>query len=176
MMNKYRRGYAVKRWHTETVLVEQNVGHHSAGVAALLIELYAPAEPPARLLIAALVHDLPESTYGDTPATAKWESPKLKQELDNLDTKWYEKTTTPNPDHTLPDDELALLKMCDLLELFIYSREERDRGNRDFFKVHYKVEVVLHERMRSAPIDSRFTERLNQIIKYYAEEHPYDYS
>lgn len=174
MMQKYRRGYAVKRWHTETVLVEQNVGHHSANVAALIIELYAPTEPPARLLVAALTHDLPEAEIGDVPASSKWAAPALKAELDKLDTEWYEKNWVPNPNYMLADDELALLKMCDLLELLIYVREEIERGNkRDFYPILRKVDNVLTERMKRLPIDSRFVMKLTELIRYYAEEQPY---
>src|SRR6185312_90882 len=71
----------VSRWHTKGHTCRpQDVAQHSHGVA-LLISILHP-NPSAKLLIAALHHDLPEVATGDTPRYVKAGNPQLKMILD----------------------------------------------------------------------------------------------
>jgi 5'-deoxynucleotidase YfbR-like HD superfamily hydrolase len=170
LLHIYRRGFKVKRWHTETVLREDTVGHHSANVAAIILHLYHPATPPATLLVAALTHDLPEHTFGDVPATAKWANPELKSMLTYLENQWYERHQVANPDWILSEDEMRMLKFADLCELFIKTREERDLGNKEFGAIHRKVGPILRELLRSQPFDSQHMDRAKELIDHYEKE------
>ena len=64
-------GAEVLRYHTVQTLQRETVGHHSHGVACLVLLLDPQAS--ARLLRAALLHDLAEQCTGDIPSAAKRE-------------------------------------------------------------------------------------------------------
>lgn len=164
----YRRGMRLKRWHTMEPTVQQNIGHHSAGVCSIIIELYHPVVPPARLLVAAITHDMPEATIGDIPTTVKWSNPAFANYLDKMETEWFEKHDIANPEYILADDELALLKICDLLELYIFAWEEMNRGNKEFEPVWLRVGNVLYERARTYPLDSQVKNKVLGMIDYYS--------
>lgn len=125
---KYRGGTRVKRYHTVDCLVGETVGHHSANVAILCV-LISEQKPSATLLLAALTHDLSEQFTGDVPATAKWESPELKEALDRMERK-YDKAWAPTL--LITGYEQKVLKQADMLDLCFKAMEEVKMGNWQF--------------------------------------------
>lgn len=116
-----RTGNAVKRYHTLNLIVPETVGHHSANVALLCVQL-AGNKPSANLLMAALTHDLAEQYTGDVPATTKWNYPALKSMLDDIEDNYV-----PLPE--LTSKETRILKQADMLDLCFKMKEEMMMGN-----------------------------------------------
>ena len=62
-------GAEVTRYHTVFTINKETVGHHSHGVAMMVLMIKPDAS--ASLLKAALCHDLSEQVVGDIPSPAK---------------------------------------------------------------------------------------------------------
>ena len=125
MITEIRRGYNVKRFHTTKRLQEETVGHHSANVAAILLRL--DPDCSRNLLVAALVHDVPEAYTGDVPAPCKWDNPHIKEGLNECERAYMQEYELPWPE--LTEEEQKLLKVADMLELVISCVEELNMGN-----------------------------------------------
>lgn len=121
----YRAG-RVKRYHVETIIGEQTVADHSWGVANLLLEIFKDFVS-RDLLLAALWHDVPERTTGDTPATAKWLSYTLRSVLENLEEEIIKQKLPDYPD--LFDDQKLMLKIADISELIYFCTRQVRMGN-----------------------------------------------
>jgi 5'-deoxynucleotidase YfbR-like HD superfamily hydrolase len=117
-----RKGMNVQRFHTTNLIVGETVGHHSANVAMLCMQILPTCR--LELVAAALSHDLAEQYTGDVPAQAKWASAALKAALDNMETE-YQRFT-----HDLTDRELRVLKQADMLDLCFKCVDELHMGNR----------------------------------------------
>jgi 5'-deoxynucleotidase YfbR-like HD superfamily hydrolase len=127
MINEIRSGFHVKRFHTTHRTQEETVGHHSANVAAIILRLDPAAS--RNLLVAALMHDVPEVYTGDVPAPFKWDYPAIKLGLGEGEMAYMEENEIPYPDD-LTDQEVTLLKVADMVDLVLSSLEEMGRGNR----------------------------------------------
>jgi len=125
LIRKFRGGMAVKRFHTVNLLVSETVGHHSCNVAWLVTMLVE--EPSADLIRAALLHDAAEQWTGDIPATAKWMSAALHDELNAMEDKLHMYHELWKP--TLSAGEAAALKQADMLDLCFKMIEELEMGN-----------------------------------------------
>lgn len=135
-----REAFDVERCHTHPHLLRYSVGHHSAGVASLVIQtwLSAWAElPRAELITAALYHDGAELVTGDLPSPTK-------TLLDGALDKVEERVGYFLCDHaaTLEPQEQEWLEAADAVELFLWCLEEVFmRGNRTFIGwVHYYLD------------------------------------
>jgi 5'-deoxynucleotidase YfbR-like HD superfamily hydrolase len=125
---RYRSGNRVKRYHTVDAVVGETVGHHSANMAILCV-LISEQKPTATLLMAALTHDMAEQFTGDIPATAKWDSPELKQALDKMEAKYDRHWFNTN---VVSSYEQRVLKQADMLDLCFKASEEVRMGNYQF--------------------------------------------
>lgn len=117
-LNAYEAGF-VQRYHTHPRLARfgQTDGHHSFGVAALMINLH-PA-PSAELLKACITHDMGERFAGDLPAPVKRDNPELAEEhraLEALMLKRYFFDAYPD----LSEHDEAWLKAVDMLECHMF--------------------------------------------------------
>lgn len=129
-LKRLREGGAVTRFHTVRTIRQQTVADHSHGVA-LLVTIVAP-EASAELIKAALWHDLSECHTGDTPATAKWASPSLREELHKMGSAFDE---SHGIRAALSVEEYATLKWCDMMDLVLWCMEEVHMGNRNAIKI-----------------------------------------
>jgi 5'-deoxynucleotidase YfbR-like HD superfamily hydrolase len=129
-LKRLREGGSVTRFHTVRTIRQQTVADHSHGVA-LLVTVVAP-HASAELLKAALWHDLSECHTGDTPATAKWTSPALRDELHKMGSGFDE---AHGIRATLSIEERQILKWCDMMDLVMWCMEEVHMGNRNAFKI-----------------------------------------
>jgi 5'-deoxynucleotidase YfbR-like HD superfamily hydrolase len=114
------RSGAVHRWHHSKHHVLRTSGDtvaaHSARVA-ILFECLSDGSEAERdcYFVAALLHDAPESTYGDTGRMAKQESNALARQLRVLDANWHHRHGTM----WLPYED-PLLKLCDSLDAILW--------------------------------------------------------
>lgn len=118
-INAYEAGY-VQRYHTHPRFARfgQNDGHHSYGVAALMIVLHP--HPSAELLRVCITHDQGERFAGDLAAPCKRDNPDLAKEHAALERlmlmKYFDRA---NPD--LRDIDYNWLKMVDMLECYMFA-------------------------------------------------------
>lgn len=119
-------GGTVERWHVERI-PGQSVAAHSHGVAVIICFIVPQAELTARLLQAALFHDLAEKLSGDLPAPVKWDYPDMAKFLDRL-SEDVEAALGINV--FLSPREKVILKIADYLDAMFYCYEQRKRGNR----------------------------------------------
>jgi len=157
MIRILREGNAVRRYHTEERIKEETVGHHCANVCAILLRL----EPTCsrELLVAALMHDMPEQYTGDIPAPVKREHPHLKRELAEAEEMWYRDNHLPPA--TLMDHEKDLLKLADCVDLVLSSLEEMGRGNMYARRVVQKAQ----EYIMAMPIYQDYMVKIELMIR-----------
>lgn len=122
-----RMGQTVRFHGTNPLSRPETVFHHSASVAAILLQI-VPEECTPELLAAAITHDLPEGVTGDIPAPVKmlFENSKLeKMEEDVLSfyNMFYDRT------EELTTAQKSLLKSADRLDAMLTCLMERMRGN-----------------------------------------------
>ncbi len=120
---RIRAGGAVRRYHTRTTIGHQSVAEHSWGVAAIILEICE--NPSRRLIEAAIYHDVAEYDTGDVPAQVKRvaaiRGPMLAFEADVEHDLGI--------DVELTEDEGAILKFADTMELLFYVLDQRRLGN-----------------------------------------------
>jgi len=128
---QFRKGMAVKRYHTVNLVIDETVGHHSCNVAHLVILICESMriEPSVNLLKTALMHDVAEQWTGDIPATAKWESEEFAGALESMENYMALKNELVIP--TITEYEYAILKQADMLDLVLKMQEEIGMGNFD---------------------------------------------
>ena len=128
-----RYGNQVVRWHTRPMHRRETVGEHTANVLAIVFALCGGDNPSTDLISATLLHDTAEQWTGDVPATAKWEMPVLKENLDELEEKMMHKNWLRSPE--LTDEEKLTLKWADMLDLCYTCMGELRMGNRTISEV-----------------------------------------
>jgi len=127
----YLDGSSVKRYHVMRTLISETVGQHSAEVA-FICSLLSP-DCRSNLLLAALLHDIPEQATGDVPAQAKWGSSILKRVINDLEVQFIAKFIPNYPE--LTEEEEQILKYADLLQLCYHACDEIVVGNALFTSV-----------------------------------------
>lgn len=125
MISELRAGNNVKRFHTTHRTQEETVGHHSANVCAILLRLVPDCS--REMLVAALMHDIPESYTGDVPAPFKWDHPDIAKGLKEGELAYISANEIPHPH--LTEFEKDMLKVADMVDLVLSSLEEMGRGN-----------------------------------------------
>lgn len=113
----------VRRYHTiadYTGVPQQNLADHSWGVAlfAEALAKHSGLEPSARLILAALTHDLAEYLVADVPAPVKWKYPRLRAALKEAEEAAGEALGIDNEVTTLESD---ILRWADVLEMYLYA-------------------------------------------------------
>ena len=123
-----RAGGKVKRCHSFTTIGEYNVAEHSWGVAMLMYQLF-PTDYP-RLSIYCLTHDIPEAWIGDIPSPAlKYAPDCVKKHFMDMENKLFTSLDLPNH-NDLPELDKKKLLACDILEFYLWAREQLEMGNR----------------------------------------------
>lgn len=122
----------VSRYHTADVPA-QSLAEHSWGVAMICARIYPQGDGygplPARLLQAALLHDLAEVETGDVPAPTKWTNPHLDDELEDVETRFELRHGYRIIMLSLTAREERILKWADMFELVIYNHHQVKMGN-----------------------------------------------
>ena len=145
---KYLRNAAyIKRFHTVPAIGEsQTVSAHSWGVATLLNELFEDSSK--ELILAALYHDVAETLLGDMPATSKWTYPELAAAMQRAEEK---AEATIGIEFALTGEEYMRLKLCDMLELIMFSAEQVKLGNHYFHSVYRNGTTYLKQKYSRSP-------------------------
>lgn len=117
----------VVRFHAVPAIDGQTVGHHSYGVAAILIAFGCLLDPDDRWLIAeAILHDTAELYTGDIPFTVKRDNSTIKQAMDMLEMQvcmadlFVSSRLTPR--------QHVLLKVADMLDGLRWCLVGHERG------------------------------------------------
>lgn len=119
-----RNAGKIKRCHTHIVTQPESVAQHSWGVAMLIMKFNVDASKG--LICAALTHDVHEIFTGDVPAHVKWINPDLNTCLENIEAE-VEHSLGIEVD--LNPEEQNWLKVCDYIDLLLFSIEELLIGN-----------------------------------------------
>lgn len=117
-------GSEVKRYHTVTTLVTETVGHHSHGVAMLVLLLNPDAS--GTVLRAALIHDLAECETGDIPSPAKRRF-GINEQMSAIEEEVLISHGVHFP-YLFPDEERNL-KLADLAHGALFCAREISLGN-----------------------------------------------
>lgn len=150
-------GTEVTRYHTVTTLVRETVGHHSHGVAMLCVLLDPAAS--AKLLYAALVHDLAEHQLGDIPSPAKREY-GIGDQVNMLETKLLSSVGLDIPD--LSATEVRTLKLADIAQGALFCAREISLGNRQMSTVFHRYLSYAEQMV----LTGRERELFNHIREY----------
>lgn len=120
----------IARYHTWPVTKKQSVGEHSWQVLRIILSVW-PAVP-RRLLVHAVLHDVGEMA-GDLPFPVKKNDPVLKQRMDAAESAAHEQMSAiwnlPRA-VVLSDYERQVFKLCENLEMWEFSLQQQNLGNR----------------------------------------------
>lgn len=114
-LKRILRSGQVRRWHTEPGL-DQTVGEHSWGVAAIVLLLKPDAS--AELLKAAITHDWHESIFADIPSPTKRAHPGIAVAEEAAIVKFWALLGLEQP--TLTEEENQILSTADKLEAMLF--------------------------------------------------------
>lgn len=148
-------GGETQRFHTMPMLRPDTVGQHSYGVACVLMHVFPKA--PARLLRAALKHDMAEAHYGDMPSPAKREL-GIREQFAQLEDS-YLAGLGVEPEELAPWEQW-LLNFCDIVEGLRVTVRERAMGNQLIWLARrnfqdYAEELLAQERCVNEDIYER---------------------
>lgn len=126
----YRDAGAVKRYHVKRTHRTQTLAEHTFGMLMLVKQVTEGRgehglQSLAILYNAILHHDLPELMTGDVPAPIKRVHPALGPLMDSIEQDLYPLYR----EYTLTQEEAALLKWADRMELVLWCLEEFRLGN-----------------------------------------------
>lgn len=125
-MNTFQTLYdagAVRRYHTQFMLKDQDIAAHQWGVAMICNRITGGAS--VHLLLAALMHDLHESEAGDIPYGFK--KGTIKEIYDSHEAEFLRRHGVDMA--MLEDDERRILKYADMMECLMYCKREVKMGN-----------------------------------------------
>lgn len=132
ILTSSRLALLVKRYHTWPVLREQSVGEHTCQIFRIWWLTWGPPRPEVTTAI--LWHDAGEIGGGDVPFPAKRNDPLLKSAHDAVEDKAVLAMTGSelvfDQCAELTDSERIRIKICDLLEMHEYGKQEMMMGNR----------------------------------------------
>lgn len=143
-----REGGQTIRAHIMPYVGTYNVAIHSFNALNLLLQLYPGGEPPLRLIKAVQWHDVAERWTGDVPKTAKMASKELKMLLGSLEIKINLKLGIQI---LLTDEEEDWLHAVDLLELFIWSKEQLYMGNNQVKDMSERILEIFDDMGNDVP-------------------------
>ena len=93
-----------------------------------------------------MAHDDDERITGDIPATAKWEYPALKEALSVIEEDVQEK-------FSLTNQEMGILKVCDMIELVEFCLDEIALGNVKMKSIAETGIDAIHDRLKKHDIN-----------------------
>lgn len=122
-----REGGNVLRCHAQRGIREYPVSGHTFNMLCLLRILYPDA--PKELIWAVLQHDVPERIVGDIPHPAKHigfiDATYLKETESELQVLVFGE----DPESDLSEEDLLWFRGLDMIEFYLYCRDEQMLGN-----------------------------------------------
>lgn len=128
----------------------QTVASHSYYVSYTMMRLLdfvdIPIDMKYKLLSYCLVHDISEVHIGDTPHDVKAANPELKDMLERFEDDFYAQAGLHGISDIIRDDyqkiKYNLFKLCDLLDVFMYAKEEMYLGNQSIEMANIMAQSV----------------------------------
>ena len=155
------KGGQVKRFHTEATIGQETVAEHSFGVA--MICHYLKERPSARLINAALFHDLAEQVTGDIPAPTKWKHPLFSAFLGGIEEDFDE--TYELKRESLTEEEAIILKNADSLQCMWYCIEQRKLGNKNMDIIFNRLCTNMIDLQKTTPKAMRLLNEYRQLYR-----------
>jgi 5'-deoxynucleotidase YfbR-like HD superfamily hydrolase len=126
----YRDAGAVERYHVKRIHRHQTIAEHTFGMLMLVKQVTEDQgeygmQARCQIYEAIMHHDLPELMTGDVPAPIKRVHPELGPLMDSIEQDLYPLYR----EYTLTQEEAALLKWADRMELVLWCLEEFRLGN-----------------------------------------------
>ena len=159
-------GAAVERFHTRPGLKPNTDAQHSWGVAMLCWAL-TDGKPGECLLMAALTHDLAESTCGDVPRPTKMKLGLVAalDELENSERVRY------GLNFSLTKTEARMLKLADMLDGMLWCAREAGLGSKMTRVMYYHG----HEGLEAfKPLSSREAEVVDAVSAIWLQSISHD--
>ena len=148
---KYLREAAdVNRIHTKRYIGEYTNGQHTFGMLTLLRLLWP--EAPKELIWAILEHDMPERLLSDISSPAIHFGGFIdksmlqfaeREILDEVFSEYWFTFDAP--------ENYRWLKGLDLLELYLFCKDQRRLGNRNLVQIEHRCEEVFKYRASDFP-------------------------
>lgn len=162
-----RRAGLVSRYHAQIHLSNQSVGEHTWQVLRILTTVWP--QVPAHIMTYVVYHDVAEGVVGDVPYPTKLADLRIKhlmdkaedQAVDDMALHWG---TPPIP--KLNVEQKAIVKACELVEMWEYSLHEQNLGNK------YAVLVAnrLLPRIKDTQFgDTELSKRFHAYVKRRGE-------
>jgi 5'-deoxynucleotidase YfbR-like HD superfamily hydrolase len=139
-LNFILNGAEVIRYHTNTTLMRETVGHHSHGVACLVL-LFDP-DASRELLVAALFHDLSEQKTGDIPSPAK-RIYGIGEQVSSLERELMFDAGIGFPN--LSSAEARILKLADIAHGALFCVREMSLGNSRMRAIYGTYMTYAHQ-------------------------------
>lgn len=158
----------ITRYHTWPRVRDQNNGEHSAQIMRIMITVWP--EVPRRLLVHAVLHDIGEMT-GDVQYPYKKNTPGLKAAMDVAEAGVREKMVEQHGiprDVVLSDFEENFFKVCEYLEMWEWSLQEMNLGNRYGQVVAMRCLLAASERLESIGARDSWPD-LRPAVKRYVD-------
>ena len=145
-----REAADVQRLHTIRTIGEYSNGHHSFNMLAMLRFFWPDA--PISLVWAILEHDIPERLIGDIP------SPSIhnvlgdsKKAISNTEWAILDFVFDDQRFVGLEEELMKWLKALDLLELYLYTRDQLKMGNQNVSPIRFRIEKRIMENPANYP-------------------------
>ena len=122
----------VLRFHACPKMRKQRLSDHQWKVA-LIAEHLLPSLSKNGIMHA-LTHDRSEIVTGDIPATLKWEFPRIKECLKDIETRY-------DSAYSIPALERVVIKLADIVEGMLFCKESYEDGCKE-------AKVIFHRWMK----------------------------
>jgi 5'-deoxynucleotidase YfbR-like HD superfamily hydrolase len=157
---KVREASRVKRYAVDPIIGEDTVGHHSQGVAVLMIIFLEDLSK--ELLKAAITHDMAERWCGDLPAPFKWANKDFcgkhaeyeAAKLIELKFAWQLSTL-----------DTMYLRIFDVLDACLFGYQQYLLGNKHGAKIFRACFEWFSNNEMELPIPFEVSELLNEIFQ-----------
>lgn len=150
-----RTGGSVERCHGIVHQGSYSNAMHSWGVSMLMLLLWP--QDFARLAVYCLTHDVPEAWVGDIPAPTKRYCGSLKIEVGVMESRLLRRLELPDPEDLSLEDKRKL-KACDILELYIWAKEQLCAGNWHADCIRRELERFVEEEPLLEPAQKLYEE------------------
>lgn len=132
-----RRLDNIIRYNNRLKIHNQTVASHSYYVSYTMMRLLEiidiPIDIKYKLLSYCLIHDISEIHIGDMPHDIKASKPEVKNMLEQFEEDFYAQAGLSDIYEVIKDDyqkiKYNLFKLCDLMDVFMYAKEELYLGN-----------------------------------------------
>lgn len=153
-----REGGQVRRCHVLPHISSYTVGLHTYGAVSLLLLLHP--SPSLALIKAVQWHDVAERWMGDMPSPVKSRHPELGQLYERIERQCLKSLGLAQD---LTADERAWLRAVDLLELYLWCREEERAGNGNVREWKEGIRAALSGLFLDGSLPARIDALLRQI-------------